>query len=216
MKSRTSNITAGGRAGSEQRRRGGGTIGFADSVLVERTRTGDMQAFGLLVAKYQDRVFNMVCRMVGRREDAEELAQEAFLKALEKISQFRGQSKFYTWLFRIAVNLAISHRRRGGRIKFQSLDAENNFSATQAGALAEAKGTASPECTVMAAEARSRVVEALEQLDDESRIVVLLRDIEDMEYSQISEVLAVPMGTVKSRLHRARLELREKLADVLE
>ncbi|KKL16836.1 hypothetical protein LCGC14_2491570, partial [marine sediment metagenome] len=114
---------------------GGQTISFEDATLVERARSGDMQAFGALVAKYQDRVFNMVYRMCGRREDAEELSQEAFLKALEKITQFRSQSSFYTWLFRIAANLVISHRRRSGRITFHTLDPSDADGESQAGAL---------------------------------------------------------------------------------
>jgi RNA polymerase sigma-70 factor (ECF subfamily) len=194
-----------------------GTIAFSDAALVEQCRRGDMQAFGSLVAKYQDRIFNMIYRMCGRRADAEELAQEAFLKALERITQFRGQSQFYTWLFRIAANLTISHRRRGGRVRFQSLSGPEEFEQSQADALTAAmarRRTPAPEAAVMAAETHQRVMEALEELDDEFRLVVVLCDIEDMDYAQIAQVLGVPVGTVKSRLHRARCMLKEKLADL--
>ena len=194
------------------------TISFDDAALVEQCRQGDMQAFGSLVAKYQDRIFNMVFRMCGRRADAEELAQEAFLKALERIGQFRGQSQFYTWLFRIAANLTISHRRRSGRVRFQSLTAPEEFEQGQAEALTAAvarRRIAAPEAAVMAAETHRRVMDALESLDDEFRLVVVLCDMEDMDYAQIAQVLAVPVGTVKSRLHRARCMLREKLADLV-
>jgi RNA polymerase sigma-70 factor (ECF subfamily) len=193
-------------------------IAFEDAALVNRTRNGDMQAFGSLVAKYQDRVFNLVYRMTHRREDAEELAQEAFLKALEKISQFRGHSQFYTWLFRIAANLVISHRRRGGRIRFQSLSGADELGDSQAEVLtakAAERRNPNPRTAAMANETQARVMQALEELDDEMRIVVILRDMEGMDYTQIAEVLGVPAGTVKSRLHRARTVLRETLVDLV-
>jgi RNA polymerase sigma-70 factor (ECF subfamily) len=194
------------------------TISFEDAALVEQCRHGDMLAFGSLVAKYQERIFNMVFRMCGRRADAEELAQETFLKALERINQFRGQSKFYTWLFRIAANLTISHRRRGGRVRFQSLSGPEEFEQDQADNLTAAmarKRNPAPEAAAMASEANRRVMEALEELDDEFRLVVVLCDMEGMNYAQIAQVLSLPIGTVKSRLHRARCELRDKLADLV-
>ena len=197
--------------------RPGGTVAFEDAALVDRSRKGDMQAFGALVAKYQDRIFNMIYRMCGRRADAEELAQETFLKSLERIGQFRGQSQFYTWLFRIAANLTISHRRRGGRVRFQSLSGPEEFEQSQADALTAAmarRRNPAPDAAVMAAETHQRVMQALEELDDEFRLVVVLCDIEEMDYAQIAEVLGVPVGTVKSRLHRARCMLKEKLADL--
>jgi len=194
------------------------TLSFDDAALVEQCRGGDMQAYGLLVAKYQDRLFNMVYRMCGRRADAEELAQEAFLKALERIGQFRGHSQFYTWLFRIAANLTISHRRRSGRVRFQSLTGPEKFEHSQADALTATvarRRTRAPEAPVIAAETHQRVMDALEELDDEFRLVVVLCDMEDMDYAQIAQVLDVPIGTVKSRLHRARCMLRGKLADLI-
>lgn len=193
------------------------TISFEDATLVEQVRKGDMQAFGALVAKYQDRIYNLALRMCGRPSDAEELAQETFLKALERISQFRGSSQFYTWLFRIAANLAISHRRRAGRVRFQALDGPEEGDQNQAAALTAAmaqRREAAPEASIMSAETRQRVTRALEELDDEFRLVVVLRDVEDMDYGQIAQVLGLPTGTVKSRLHRARCILKDKLADL--
>ncbi len=195
-----------------------GTISFEDTSLVERVRKGDMQAYGLLVAKYQDRVFNLICRMCSRRADAEELAQETFLRALERIRQFRGQSGFYTWLFRIAANLTISHRRRAGRVKFQSMTASDQYDGTQAEALTAKmaeRRRPGPQAEAISAENAIRVNAALQELDDEYRLVVILRDVEDMEYTKIAQVLNVPAGTVKSRLHRARCILREKLTDLV-
>ena len=186
--------------------------------MVERFRQGDMQAFGALVCKYQDRIFTMVLRMCPNRAEAEELAQESFLRAMERIDQFRGQSRFYTWLFRIAANLTLSHRRRGGRLKFRSMDLLDESGGSQAAGLAEeaaGRRGARPDEAAMAAETQHRVLAAMDELDDESRIVLVLRDIEEMDYDQIAHVLDLPGGTVKSRLHRARCALRDKLTDLV-
>lgn len=195
-----------------------GTIVFEDEALVDRCRKGELRAFEALVAKYQDRLFNMILRMVGRHADAEELAQETFLKALENIGQFRGQSGFYTWLFRIAANLAISHRRRAGRIRFTPLQGSDDADPGQAEALTAAtahRRSPSPDAAAMSSEVNRRVSAAIDELDDEFRVVVVLRDIEDMDYAKIAEVLKLPVGTIKSRLHRARCMLQEKLADLV-
>jgi RNA polymerase sigma-70 factor (ECF subfamily) len=196
----------------------GGAISFEDATLVDRSRKGDMQAFASLVAKYQERVLNVVYRLCGRWAEAEELAQETFLKAMQSLGQFRGNSGFYTWLFRIAVNLAVSNRRRAGRVGFRSLsvgeEGESSLADTLTSGLAE-KREASPSAAASAAERKERVHRALDELDEEFRTVVVLRDIEEMDYGQIAQVLDLPSGTVKSRLHRARCLLREKLADLI-
>lgn len=216
MKPKASNILAANKAAVAGHAGRGTMIGFEDANLADRSRAGDMQAFGLLVAKYQDRVLNMMCRMCGRREDAEELAQQAFLKALEKLAQFRGQSKFYTWLFRIAANLVISHRRRSSRIRFSSLEDVDGLGQSQAAGLQSGGRDESAPSAAVRHETRLRVARALDEIDDDMRLVVILRDIEQMDYAQIADVLALPLGTVKSRLHRARAALREKLADLVE
>jgi len=194
-----------------------GNIAFDDVQLVERSRKGDMQAFGALVAKYQDRIYNLVLRMVGRPSDVEELAQETFLRTLERLSQFRGGSQFYTWLFRIAANLAISYRRRAGKVRFQSMtgpeDCDENQSASLTASMAQRR-EARPDEAAEAAEVHRRVMQALEELDEEFRLVVFLRDMEDMDYAEIADVLELPVGTIKSRIHRARNMLKEKLADL--
>jgi RNA polymerase sigma-70 factor (ECF subfamily) len=206
-------VAAQGQAGDENPS-APAALSFEDEALVEKCRKGDMQAFGLLVAKHQDRLVNMVHRMIGRWAEAQELAQEAFLKALERISQFRNQSSFYTWLFRIAANLAISHRRRSGRLRFGSLD--EGLEGTQAHSLGDCVAQSreqSPQAVAQLAEDSKRVAEALDRLDDDYRLVIILRDMEDMDYAQISRVLDVPPGTVKSRLHRARLMLKGLLGE---
>jgi RNA polymerase sigma-70 factor, ECF subfamily len=177
-----------------------------------------MEAFGSLIAKYQDRLYNSILRICGDREEAADLCQEAFVRVLERLETFRGQSQFYTWLFRIAVNLTISRRRRANRVRFTSL---SNDPELGDGPLVEASSApprlaADPARQVMEGELHRRVLEAIDALDDEHRVVVVLRDIEDMDYEQIAAVLAVPVGTVKSRLHRARAMLRDKLNGVLD
>jgi len=194
-------------------------IAFDDLILVQRFRQGDMESFSLLVAKYQDRIYNMLLRMCGKPADAEELAQEAFLRAMERIGQFHGRSKFYTWLFRIAANLAISHRRRGGRIKFHSLSGPEDGDSSAGDAITSplaAKRQSGPQEAAVTAETHQRVMDALGELDDEFRLVVVLRDIEEMDYAQVADVMNVPLGTVKSRLHRARMMLRDRLRDLLD
>jgi len=216
---RASKILAGNGAAGGDEAAAEHTIAFDDAALVDRCRKNDMEAFGLLVAKYQDRIFNMIYRMCGRRADAEELAQEAFLKALERIGQFRGSSGFYTWLFRIAANLTISHRRRAGRIHFKSLTGPEELGGTQAEALTASVATRrdpGPTAAATTTETQQQVAAALEELDDEFRLVVILRDIEEMGYAEIARVLDAPVGTVKSRLHRARCILRQKLANLVD
>lgn len=204
---------------TEDRSEGRGqTIAFEDMALIDRCRNGEIQAFGLLVAKYQDRVFNLVWRMCPRRAEAEELAQEAFLRAMEKLGQFRGHSQFYTWLFRIAANLVLSQRRREAKIRFVPLgeggDCDGEASPAVGMAVAQTRHAA-PEAEAMASETAARVAAALEALDEEHRVIVVLRDMDDMDYAEIADVLELPLGTVKSRLHRARCMLKEHLTGLV-
>ena len=195
-------------------------IQFEDALLVEQSQQGDMAAFGQLVAKYQDKVYNTCWRISGNREDAADLTQEAFCKALASIGGFQRRSGFYTWVFRIAVNLAIVHRRRAKREMTIAADENNPMPMDQQAAnLMRKTGRGNPPTPP--AEAQSREVQALvaravDELDDDYRAVVVLRDIEGFDYGHIAEVLEVPTGTVKSRLHRGRMALRERLAGVLE
>lgn len=193
------------------------TIAFEDAALLDRCRQGQTEAFGGLVEKYQDRVFNAILRFCTNRHDAEELCQEAFVKAFENLPRFRRASGFYTWLFRIAVNLTISHRRRGGRVRFHSLDRTwgGDEESRPMGDLLPDHRHGRPDDAAQADDANERVMKALAELDDEFRVVVVLRDIEDMNYGQISKVLDVPVGTVKSRLYRARCVLKDKLRDLM-
>jgi RNA polymerase sigma-70 factor, ECF subfamily len=193
-------------------------IPFEDAELVERSRQGDVAAFGRLVAQYQDQVFNTCWRMCGDRTEAEDLTQEAFVRAFQSIGGFWGRAKFSTWVFRIAVNLVISARRKKRNRVTYSLDEQRE--GDSGGGLRPimdglASDEATPERRALDQEQRRIVVEALGELDEESRHVVVLRDVESFNYEEIAEILEIPVGTVKSRLHRARLALRERLSGIL-
>jgi RNA polymerase sigma-70 factor (ECF subfamily) len=189
-----------------------------ESFLVRRCQNGQTDAFAELVRRYQDRIYNLTFRMTHRADIAEELAQETFLKAFVNLGRFEGACRFYTWLFRIAKNLTLSYLRRGGKVKFVPLARSENGDPApgeaQTATLA-ARREPAPDQNAMADETHQRIEEALGQLDEEHRVMVLLRDMEDMSYEDIGQILELPTGTVKSRLHRARCELRNRLADLM-
>jgi RNA polymerase sigma-70 factor (ECF subfamily) len=176
----------------------------SDAELVRRSQRGDAAAQAGLVTRYQDRVFNLCYRMCHNEADALDLAQTAFLRALQNVDRFGGRASFYTWLFRIAVNVVLTSRRTRSR-QPASLDGAEDSPAVPD--RREADGAALCEQH----ELQERVAWALGTLDEEFRAAVVLKDIEDMDYAAIAEVLDVPVGTVKSRIHRGRLMLRDLL-----
>jgi len=194
-------------------------IPLEDAVLVEQARSGDMSAFSRLVTKYQDRILNACWRICGNIDDAQDLTQEAFLHALEAIDSFRHRAGFYTWLFRIAMNLSISHRRKASRaIKLSLHGVDGQWRGDHQAARLVGRVSPDPEdppTRLSEREHERLVVEGLDQLDDDHRAVIVMRDIESFNYQQIAEVLDVPVGTVKSRLHRARMELRCRLKPIV-
>lgn len=194
-------------------------IPLEEAELLEQCRQGDAAAFGRLVLKYQDRIFNTCWRLCGNQADAEDFTQEAFIRAFQSMGSFAGRSRFSTWLFRIAVNLVLSARRSKGRRMTQSLDAQSDRRSgdplpSKANRLAAEDP--SPEQHAAGREHERIVLQALNKLDDESRSVVVLRDVESFGYEEIAEILGIPTGTVKSRLHRARLALRGELSIMLD
>lgn len=186
-----------------------------DELLISRCRSGDMTAFGALVEKYQHRLFNAVLRMVYNFNDAQELTQEAFVRALKGLKKFRGQAGFYTWLFRIGFNLCINYRRKQQPVSFSTFQSQREVGGRQADGLLEMADSRSPlpMRQVQISEEHRRVMDALGQLAPDARAVVVLRDIEELDYAEIAKILEVPSGTVKSRLFRARMALREQLSD---
>jgi len=189
-----------------------------DGELVERDQRGQPEAYGELVRRYQDRVFNACWRICGHLEDARDLTQEAFLKAFEGLGAFRQQSGFYTWIFRVAVNLSLSHRRNVHRRRTVSLDANPTGAGTQAEELVKRVRNDSDDDPTRApgeAELHGAVARALHALDDDHRAVVVLRDIEGFDYQEIAAILQIPPGTVKSRLFRARMALQQAIDPAL-
>lgn len=195
-------------------------IKFEDLSLVERWRQGDSAAMEQLIIKYQDRIYNAILRISGNPDDAAELSQETFVKALENIAGFKGHSSFYTWLFRIAVNLTLNYCKRQGKFGPESLDVERDSGNRQSTSRLRMFLTdeASPDPVALAEEKELNelIYKALARLDDAHRAIIVLRDIEAMNYDEIAEALNIELGTVKSRLSRARANLREILETVLK
>jgi RNA polymerase sigma-70 factor (ECF subfamily) len=194
-------------------------IQFADLALVEQCRRGDPEAMDRLIVRYQDRIYNVILRICGNSDDAAELTQDTFVKVIENIGSFQGRSSLYTWLFRIAVNLALNYCSRRTKLGFVSLDDED-YSGS--GRVAATKALFADEASLEPLEAVKKkelcelVVAALGRLEPAQRAVIVLRDIEGMDYAQIAQALNIELGTVKSRLSRARNALRERLAVVLK
>ncbi|HEX3358352.1 MAG TPA: sigma-70 family RNA polymerase sigma factor [Tepidisphaeraceae bacterium] len=206
---------------------GGAAPANAEAELLRRAQFGDRAAFGQIVVRFQDRLYNSILRMVGDAEEARDLTQETFTRALIKIESFRGESGAYTWLFRIGVNLAISQLRKEHKHRMFSLNqpAGGNGAASRGGdedqasslidRLAETNGT-SPGDASEKRESSEQVLAALGRLDAEYRAVLIMRDVEGFDYQQMAEVLGLPLGTLKSRLFRARLALRDELKAYLK
>lgn len=180
-----------------------------DAQLIEATRAGDSAAFGQLVERYQDRLYNSLLRVLGSAEDARDVVQDAFVQAFLKLETFRGSAAFYTWLYRIAFNLAMSHARK--RRPTASLEqAKANFGREPV------DGQPTPEVHMVRRERIQMVHAALAALSAEYRQILVLRELEGCRYDQIAEILDLPVGTVRSRLFRAREQLRDRLAPVLQ
>lgn len=179
-----------------------------DVFLVERCLEGDEEACEALVRRYQDRVFSLVYSIIGGTDQVEDIAQEAFLKAFRSLKSFRGGSSFYTWLYRITVNTALNALRSKGRRQEASLEDLGGLEFLVDPDVGPAESAARRQLA-------SRVREAIDRLDEQYRTIVYLRELEDLSYEEIAEVVELPVGTVKSRLFRARQHLKELLEDLL-
>ena len=175
-----------------------------DSRLIDETLAGDQAAFGQLVCKYQDRLFNTVFHSIGSREEAEDVVQDTFVQAYVKLGKFQGTSAFYTWLYRIAFNVSVSRRRR----KRPEVSVEQTRDVTGSEPVDKSEGISAQ---LEREEGANQLYVALAQLSDEHRNILILREMEGCCYETIAEVLDVPVGTVRSRLHRARIQLKDEL-----
>ena len=175
-----------------------------DQRLIAESLQGDTAAFGLLVRRYQERLYHSVYRLVDNAEDAQDVVQDAFLNAYQSLDGFKGDSLFFTWLYRIAVNTAISLKRKQ-RITVRMDRGRNGEPALEP---LDPSAESRPSHALEQAEEGQRVHEALSRLSPEHRAVLVMKDMEGQKYETMAEILQVPIGTIRSRLHRARLELR--------
>ena len=185
-----------------------------DQVLVERVQQGDKNAFNLLVTKYQHKVANLVSRYVSNHSDVPDIVQEAFIKAYRALPNFRGESAFYTWLYRIAVNCAKNHSVALGR-KPPSNDVEVEDAEFYDGGDA-LRENASPEKVLLTQEIKKVVFDTIAQLPDDLRIAINFREIEGLSYEEIATIMECPVGTVRSRIFRARDVIDKKIKPLLK
>jgi RNA polymerase sigma-70 factor (ECF subfamily) len=179
-----------------------------DQRLIAECLQGRSAAFGELVRRYQDRLYNTVYRLIGNAEDAQDVVQEAFIHAYQSLGRFKGDSLFFTWLYRIAVNAAISlKRKQRATLSIHTGRQDPDGTAEPA----DPSDFGQPGHALERAEQEDRIQRALGRLSPEHRAVLVLKDMEDQKYETIAEILQVPIGTIRSRLHRARLELRDLL-----
>jgi len=178
-----------------------------DNRLISDCLRGNPAAFGQLVRRYQDRLFNTVYRQLDNAEDAQDVVQEAFLNAYQSLENFKGNSEFFTWLYRIAINTAISLKRKK-KVTLTLRVGRDSEADLEPPDLSEA---ASPGLPMERAEEERKVQDALNRLSPEHRLVLILKDMDGEKYETIAELMNIPIGTVRSRLHRARAELREIL-----
>jgi RNA polymerase sigma-70 factor (ECF subfamily) len=178
--------------------------GISDAECVRRLQQGDTEAFATLLERHQKTIFNLLYRMLGDYDDAAEVSQEAFLSAYRSIKSFRGDASFSTWLYRIAVNHANTRRK--------SLAQSQQRAARMESLEPTGDGGPDPAATLERKETRERIQAALNGLTSEDATIILLRDLQDVPYETVADMLGIPIGTVKSRLHRARRALRARLA----
>jgi RNA polymerase sigma-70 factor (ECF subfamily) len=184
-----------------------------EQALIERCQAGELAAFEPLVEKYRQRVWRLAYQVLRDREEAWDVAQEAFIRAYQSLGSFRGQSAFYTWLFRIVVNLA-TDRVRQRAARGRAFGSESVPEAEWDGAL-PADASARPDEEAARREEQRRIARSLDALPPNFRTIIMLSDVEGLSYREIAEVLSIPMGTVMSRLHNARKRLRQLLGPML-
>jgi RNA polymerase sigma-70 factor (ECF subfamily) len=189
------------------------TVAPTDQQLVARVQKGDSRAFDMLVLKYQHRIFSLISRYVNDQDEVQDVAQEAFIKAYRALPRFRGESAFYTWLYRIAINTAknhlVSQSRRPPSSDVDAQDAEQFQVDTRL------KDRASPEHELLKEEIERTIHDAISELPDDLRVAITLREMEGMSYEDIATTMDCPIGTVRSRIFRAREAIDGRLRPLL-
>lgn len=178
-----------------------------DADLIEAVLGGDIGAFDGLVLRYQDRLHNVLYRVLHSEEDARDATQEAFVLAYQKLHTFRREAKFYSWLCRVGINNAISRRRRK-KVATSSLEGLKEAAGTEP---VDQDTHTQPSRAMELSEQQKQIEQAISELSEEFRVVIVLKEIEGLKYEEIAEITNSPVGTIRSRIHRARVELREKL-----
>ena len=186
------------------------TASDTDQQLVQRAQRGDLRAFDLLVLKYQGRIAALVSRYVSDAGEVEDVTQEAFIKAYRALGKFRGDSAFYTWLYRIAANAAKNHLVAKGRRPGADATVEDAEGFDEGGMLSE---SASPEALAMGGELAEVVESALNALPEELKAALMLREFDGLSYDDIADVLGCPVGTVRSRIFRAREAIDQRVKE---
>src|SRR4051794_13192450 len=187
-------------------------MSLAERLLMARLKERDPSAFDEIVRRYGDKVFSLIYRMLGNRHEAEDVAQEVFITVFKTVDGFRGEAKFSTWLLRIAAN------QTKNRIKYLARRATDPDGIDEGGDVAAAPNVAplsgqidTPDKLMEAAQHADLMQQAIAELDEDQRLLVVLRDVEELSYQEIGEITSLPEGTIKSRLHRARMAIKEHL-----
>jgi RNA polymerase sigma-70 factor (ECF subfamily) len=187
----------------------------ADQVLVEQAQRGDKHAFELLVAKYQRKIFRLLSRLIRDAAEIEDVAQEAFIKAYRALPNFRGESAFYTWLYRIAINTAknylVAQGRRAPTTTETEIDEAENFDEGD-----QLRDVNTPDSMLLSKQVGEAVNRAIERLPEDLRTAIVLRELEGLSYEEIAETMNCPIGTVRSRIFRAREAIAEELRPLLD
>ncbi|MCS7101415.1 MAG: RNA polymerase sigma factor RpoE [Burkholderiaceae bacterium] len=187
----------------------------ADQVLVERVQRGDKRAFELLVAKYQRKIFRLLSRLIRDPAEIEDVAQEAFIKAYRALPNFRGESAFYTWLYRIAINTAknylVAQGRRAPTATESDLAESEGLDETE-----QLRDVATPDAVLLSKQVAEAVNRAIEKLPEDLRTAIVLRELEGLSYEEIAAAMNCPIGTVRSRIFRAREAIANELRPLLD
>jgi RNA polymerase sigma-70 factor (ECF subfamily) len=181
-----------------------------DLALIAACRSGQTQAFGTLVRRYQDRLYPTAFRLTGGAEDALDLVQDTFLRAFEKLGSFRGDSSFYTWIYQVMLRLALTERRKKKLIRLRQKEDEDPREPT------DDSVDRDPSFRLERQERSQAIQDALDALMPDHRAVVVMKEFDGLRYEEIAAILEIPVGTVRSRLHRARLDLRERLKSIVD
>lgn len=187
----------------------------ADLEIVRRVQTGDVAAFDRLIIKYRERVYGVVYNLTSNREDAADLTQESFIKAFQAIHRFGGQSSFFTWLYRIAVNSTLSHLRRARLRSFFSLDRLDSDEPVAKEVIAALTDKVDVDRDAFVQELQEKLNDAMQKLSIKHRTVVTLFEIDGLSHQEIAEVMSCSVGTVRSRLHYAKQLLQSELQPYL-